>query len=234
MKYLTVSLAFFMVSSYAAEQPQQCLANTDLNPENRFTHEVIVTNAGDYKVVNDNATGLQWSYCLVGQTYDATNDRCEGEPSVPYDLTAEHYPDIRTATMTSVSEENKRLGSQNHLWHLPDVKQLLSIYNERCVPAIYPAFSYSFGMTTSEIEVLATTRPEYDSPDIEFKNQSVTEFLRGKAYKNYTMSSDTLLKHNSELTYHVVHFSGLQSPTTNGPFFGGIPRGLLRLVREKS
>lgn len=60
-------------------------------------------------MVNDDATGLQWSYCLVGQTLNADQINCDGQPVVPYDVTpVEQYkPNIRAKVLDALFSEKQ-------------------------------------------------------------------------------------------------------------------------------
>ena len=226
MKYLSISLMVFATSAFAAERELQCGPNTELNPNNRFSHEVITTDIGDYKVVNDAATGLQWSYCLVGQTYDDLQDECLGSPSVPYEYGDDLNPNIRQATMEAVKSESQLLDALENSWRLPNIKELMSIYNDQCVPTYYPAFNYDINLSEDEIESLANTPNDFNS--IEEYHEVMDAKSRGKVYQRLTISSDTALFDRDSMYYYTVEFIGWGSPMDQMRGIGG----MLRLVRE--
>lgn len=128
MKYLTTCLSLMVTSVWANEDLRVCLADTEMNPGNRFTHEVITTDVGDYKVVNDAATGLQWSYCFIGQTLSSDQMSCVGEPTVAMDLFPERkfYPNVREKTLEIVEAENQRLGSLT-IYGICQIRKIFSL-----------------------------------------------------------------------------------------------------------
>ncbi|WP_070968920.1 DUF1566 domain-containing protein [Vibrio sonorensis] len=230
MKYLSACLALVVTSSYASADLQECLANTDLNPENRFSHEVLtLENGSPYKVVNDAATGLQWGFCFVGQTLSNDQQSCEGVAEVVMDLVPErqYTPNVREKTLEVVARENRSMGETNNLWHLPNVKDLLSIYNERCVPAYYPVFSHKIGLTTEQINELKDTKIDYSLPAAERKEDTAKN-IRGWAYHSMNVSTDS----NSPgryLFFYTVSFSGHGTPASANQQ----KYSVMRLVRKK-
>jgi hypothetical protein len=228
VKYLSLILTFFVASAFAAEPELQCGADTDLNPNNRFSHDVLATDIGDYKVINDATTGLQWSYCFVGQTFDSQQDVCLGVPTVPYELSDSNYnSNIRQASMDAVESENQQLGTLGHPWRLPNIKELIGIYNEQCVPANYPAFSYAINVSQSEIEDLGNTPYSTDETIIGY-HTAISARQKSAVYQNMTITSDTVLLDRDYLHYYTVDFSGW------GSLLNQLRRtsGMLRLVRE--
>ncbi|WP_319553449.1 DUF1566 domain-containing protein [uncultured Vibrio sp.] len=231
MKYLHLGLVFLSASSHAVEQTQDCLPNTELNPSNRFHQEVIDTDTGDFKVVNDKATGLQWAYCFVGQTLSADQSSCEGQPIVPYDLEGGNYPNNRKAAMEALALENERLDYSDKSWRLPNIKELMSIYNEQCTPAYYPNFSYTVNQTASEIDDLVHTKIPWGGVEDEVA-EARARSEKGKAYQRHSVTSDTaFIDNKKELSYTVVRFGGFDTPTKTTALILK-PSGMLRLVRE--
>jgi hypothetical protein len=228
VKYLSLSLMMFISSAYAAELELQCGANTDLNPNNRFSHDVISTDIGDYKVVNDATTGLQWSYCFVGQTYDSLQDACLEVPTVPYELSDDSfYANIRQVTMDAVESANQQLGSIEHRWRLPSVKELVGIYNDQCVPGNYPVFSYDINVSQQEIEALSNTPYSTDETMIGY-HTAIYARQKGEIYQNITVTSDTAMLDSNYIHYYTVNFRGW------GSLLNQMRRtsGMLRLVRD--
>ncbi len=241
MKYLAFSLAIIITSAHAAESTQECKSGTNLNPSNRFSQHIITTDIGDYKVINDAGTGLQWSYCFVGQQLDGNGIGCEGQPTVPYDFKKPGFKDVRQLTMDLVQQENQSLDARNLSWRLPNIKELLSIYNENCNPATYPVFSYTINASNDEISMFTEGSPTGDEKvaleeasakddiDTIARIETATKY-KGKAYQNYTVLSDTPLMHKDYKPYYSVNFKGWGNTFNNTPFFQST--GLLRLVRE--
>ncbi len=228
MKYLSLSLTLFAISAYAAEPELKCKPSTELNPNNRFSHHIIWTDIGDYKVVDDVATGLQWSYCMVGQTYDSVQDACLEVPSVPYEMNDSSFnSNIRQATMDAVESENQKLGELEHPWRLPNVKELIGIYNDQCVPAYFPAFNYEINISQQEIDDLANTPYSTDGTKAGY-HAAISARKKSVIYQNMTITSDTALFDRDYLYYYTVNFNGW------GSLLNQLRRtsGMLRLVRE--
>lgn len=78
-------------------------------------------------LVKDNLTGLMWSRCAVGQTWNSTTNTCEG--------------DANTFTwkeaLNEVQAQNQSQALNKTDWRLPNIKELSSIVNLGCIsPAI--------------------------------------------------------------------------------------------------
>lgn len=228
MKYLSVCLSLVATSLFASTDLQECLVGSDMNPGERFSYEVITTLDGDYKVVNDSATGLQWSYCFVGQTLSSDQQYCEGTPTVAMDLVPirKYYPNVREKTTALVAQENQRLGESTNLWHLPNIHDLLSIYNERCVPAYYPMFSHHIGLTKAEITALKETKIDYSLSEEDRKNEAEKAF-RGRAYDALNVSTDSNIP-GEYLFFYAVSFDGRDNPVVGSNNI----YSMLRLVRK--
>ncbi|MBR9875526.1 MAG: hypothetical protein GYB23_14765 [Vibrionaceae bacterium] len=234
MKYLSLGLVFAMASPCMADTLQVCLPDAELNPQGRFSHEIINTDAGDYKVVNDAATGLQWSYCFVGQTLSADQQSCDGIPLVPENPTPDdpQNPNQRKLLTEAVEAENHRIDTVNHSWHLPNTKQLLSIYNEACFPAYYPAFSYKIGLTEDEINTLADTERDWTGDKSEQSTiDTFIAYRQGNAYRSLIVMTDSALPRYAEYYYSIL-FKHIETPLTTAGV-GAKKHGMLRLVRKK-
>ncbi|HHY0340176.1 TPA: hypothetical protein ACVU1F_002690 [Vibrio cholerae] len=227
MNYSLTLMALLIAPNCLAQQAQVCLPNTDLNPNQRFSHVILNTDIGDYKVVNDAVTGLQWSYCLVGQTLNADQITCDGQPVVPYDeAPVEQYkPNIREKVLDALYTEKQKLGTVGANWRLPNTQELLSIYNDRCYPNTYPAFHFSFGLTEEEIK-LANTKMDWSLPEPE-RNALLAVLSRGKAYKAIYLTTDSALPGGDGYFYYSIPFKELSSPIK----INGDNPGMLRLVR---
>lgn len=87
---------------------------TNIPADTTPTQFVIGKDAAGKPIVTDNATGLVWQRCSVGQT----GDDCAG-------------------TATTFSKWVKARGAAKNGWRLPNEKELLSIVDIRCQnPAI--------------------------------------------------------------------------------------------------
>lgn len=230
MKYSHFGLLIFLAAAHVhANDLRVCRANTNLNSDQRFSHEIITSDDGDFKVVNDAQTGLQWSFCFVGQTLSADQKTCEGEPHIPFDDTPirKYYPDVRGAVMAALATEVQRLDATKKSWRLPNVHELLSIYNDHCVPAHNPAFSVAFGLTAEEIDALASIRIDWGAPEAEQVATGI-EQRKGNTFKNVRVTTDTAVPGEYMYFYH-VNFTGQTSPVSS---YNREP-GVLRLVREQ-
>ncbi|MFT4927819.1 MAG: hypothetical protein ACI8WB_003933 [Phenylobacterium sp.] len=111
---------------------------TTTTPTANFT---IVSNG----MTLDTITGLMWTRCSYGQTWDATNSTCTGSPS---SITWQDALQLST-TVTYGGHSN---------WRLPTVKELATIVEQSCVDpsinqTIFPATSaenYWTGTTVND------------------------------------------------------------------------------------
>ncbi len=232
MKYLNYLLLFFASSVSAAEPEFSCSESSELNPNQRFSHEIISSDIGDYKVVNDKTTGLQWAFCLAGQSLSSDQSSCESEPTFPVDVESAKNNgfNLRQVAMSALTKENHRINTDGGDWRLPSTKELLSIYNQTCIPALYSTFSYNPNLTETEIEDLTTACTGCSEQDDLYYDRE-----RAKAYQRYSLLSDTTRADDKAVqTYHVVHFSASDSPiATSGTFAVTKPLGApMRLVRK--
>jgi hypothetical protein len=78
--------------------------------------------------ITDLRFGLMWNVCTYGQSYNAGNGNCEGEP-----IATENWAQ---AMMTQSDVNSARLYGIND-WRLPSIKELQSIVERQCrQPAI--------------------------------------------------------------------------------------------------
>ena len=110
-----VSMFVFALSGHAHAIDQRCETVTITTPTENFITEGI--GAG---YVIDSTTGLAWARCVVGQTWDATNEMCTGEA-----LRLTWQQALQTATAYSVGNFDD--------WRVPNIKELASIVERACV-----------------------------------------------------------------------------------------------------
>lgn len=127
-------------------QASECLPGYQ-NDHNRFVSEQVDTAEGKLNVVNDRATGLQWLYCPYGQHASTDGTGCEGAPAfISTRANAEDNP-----LMGVIKQANDRLGTPAQPWRAPDIKELFTLYNNQCQPAIYAAQGYPATSLQSQI-----------------------------------------------------------------------------------
>ena len=102
---------------------QRCRVNNDKQVQQN-NHFSLCDNGA---TVKDNETGLVWSRCAVGKTWNSQKHQCEGE--------AEIY------NWREALNAVKKLNAQSYLsfndWRLPNVKELATLVNLDCaLPAI--------------------------------------------------------------------------------------------------
>lgn len=127
-------------------QARECLPSYQ-DDHNRFVSEQVDTAEGKLNVVNDRATGLQWLYCPYGQHASTDGTGCEGTPAfISTRTNAEDNP-----LMGVIKQANDRLGTPAQPWRAPDIKELFTLYNNQCQPAIYAAQGYPATSLQSQI-----------------------------------------------------------------------------------
>ena len=78
-------------------------------------------------LVQDNLTGLMWSRCSLGQTWNSNSNSCEGD--------ANTYTWKESLNEVQTQNQANALGKTD--WRLPNIKELSSIVNLGCIsPAI--------------------------------------------------------------------------------------------------
>jgi len=78
-------------------------------------------------LVQDNLTGLMWSRCSLGQTWNSNSNSCEGD--------ANTYTWKESLNEVQAQNQANALGKAD--WRLPNIKELSSIVNLGCIsPAI--------------------------------------------------------------------------------------------------
>lgn len=120
MKFKTIIVLFSLLLTSTA-MAQTCVSEiNETSPESNFTDN------GD-GTVTDTTTGLMWSRCSIGQTWDQSNTACTGDP------TRLTWQEALQGTYGLV------LASQND-WRLPNIKELSTITEKQCVrPSINAA-----------------------------------------------------------------------------------------------
>lgn len=127
-------------------QARECLPGYQ-DDHNRFVSVQVDTTEGKLSVVNDRATGLQWLYCPYGQHASTDGTGCEGTPAfISTRANVEDNP-----LMGVIKQANDRLGTPAQPWRAPDIKELFTLYNNQCQPAIYAAQGYPSTSLQSQI-----------------------------------------------------------------------------------
>ncbi|WP_434339949.1 hypothetical protein [Motilimonas cestriensis] len=224
---LSSIISCLLLGNAAIAQPI-CEANFEptSNPDDRFETQELSTNAGMIKVINDRATGLQWAYCPYGQTPSADLASCEGEAQPIGTMRDKNKHQLLEDTLT---QENARLGESAHLWRAPNTHELMSIFNGKCTPAIYHAFSFEINKTDEEIQAMIDTRVNWWDPKVTEaeRNFADDQRMKGNAYRYLPFTTDTSAKVASD-GYQTVIFSNAYSVTSTVNTWPG----LLRLVRS--
>ncbi|CAH9058897.1 hypothetical protein PSECIP111951_01964 [Pseudoalteromonas holothuriae] len=115
-----ISVCTFLLSPLVVMAEQTCFDVSSVpstTPTERFIKNVDGT-------VTDTETGLMWQTCEFGQDYDSDSESC-------------------TSTALQVDWQQALVAAKNNVyagfndWHVPNVKELASIIEHRCVePAI--------------------------------------------------------------------------------------------------
>lgn len=96
-------------------------------------YEGRYTDNGNQGTITDNMTGLMWSKCLLGMTWDPAKALCVG-------ATGDNQQELRAesktwqATLQAVLQLNNSTGYGNFFdWRLPNVKEAASILEPACI-----------------------------------------------------------------------------------------------------
>lgn len=202
MNKLTLILPFVLVSQVAlAEvapilQPVCYAGATALDQAGRFESQVLQSEDGDFKVVNDIATGLQWTYCPYGQVTTAEGS-CSGlQKTIPGGWSANNPLEINKI----VNQENTRLGEYVHPWRTANFNESMSIFNKDCSPNIYTNFYYPQLSQVTLDEILALKLADSHQATMQWVLSGLFTYAtetQGKNVKrvhsiNYGYSSDVL------------------------------------------
>lgn len=116
IRLFSVAIILFSTTAMAA---QVCKGSTTTTADDQF-------DVGDDSLpyVNHLTTGLTWSRCLLGQTWNAETKSCDGKA-------------VRLSWQNALnSAVTYELGSFTD-WRLPNIKELVSLVERECVdPAI--------------------------------------------------------------------------------------------------
>jgi len=117
-------------------KPQQCLVSgLKENPQ----HYSI---CGDGRTVLDKKTGLMWSRCSIGKTWDKVKQRCEGTASV--------HNWQEALKLVTVENKNELLGHSD--WRLPNIKELSSLVKTACIYPAIDAFTFPEAYNEEDIK----------------------------------------------------------------------------------
>ena len=113
---LALGVTLTMSSAFAA---QTCDGKTSTANEDEFTFPAAIPGKAYHT-----KSGLEWSRCVVGQTWNATTSKCDG--------------DGERLTWQSALKISKTYRVGNHTdWRLPNLKELVSLVQRKCVdPAV--------------------------------------------------------------------------------------------------
>ena len=137
---------------------QKCFSQAE---NSRQPQSFSVCNSGNS--IYDNLTGLMWSRCTIGKTWNEQTKECEGDASIH----------SWKESLNKVQEFNQSGFLSQQDWRLPNIKELASIVDLSCV---YPAIDL-------------TTFPNTDSA--EFWTSSVFEQYPGRAwYFHFGLGND--------------------------------------------
>lgn len=145
MNKLILILPFALVSQVAFAEVSPVLVpacyegTSALDKTGRFESVTLQTDDGDFKAVNDLATGLQWAYCPYGQKTTAEGSCSGTQQDIPRKWPSNYPLEVSKV----INKENTRLGEYVQPWRAPNFNEALSIYNKDCTPNIYTNFYYS-------------------------------------------------------------------------------------------
>ena len=118
IRILSACIVLFV--PWVVSAAQTCSQVTDVpstTPTDRFT-------INDNGTIMDNSTGLMWQLCQFGQSYDATTKSC---------ISVALQVDWQQALVAANNSDFAGFKD----WHVPNIKELASIIEHRCVePAI--------------------------------------------------------------------------------------------------
>jgi len=103
-----------LFTSISATAVQMCEGESETSPTSRFT----INNEDSFVV--DIVTGLAWSRCLVGQTWDSTSKTCTGEP-------------LNLTWQEALQQADELVLDNRTDWRLPNIKELATIVERKCV-----------------------------------------------------------------------------------------------------
>ncbi|OAN10957.1 hypothetical protein A3K86_18410 [Photobacterium jeanii] len=126
-----ITALFALMTTNAMATSQECDLNlTKSAPDVRFKDN----NDG---TVTDLRTDLVWRRCALGQTWNKTNNVCEGKVTGMYWQAALQRAEIIN---NDVSDPLHQLGGRQE-WRLPNIKELQSLRESSCVsPAVNKRF----------------------------------------------------------------------------------------------
>lgn len=167
---ISLGLALTLNTAMAA---QTCEGKSDTAKESEFTFPNGATDKTYHTT-----SGLEWSRCVVGQTWNASTSTCDGEGE--------------RLTWQAALKMSKTYRVGNHTdWRLPNLKELVSLVQRKCVdPAIeltvFPA-TPSNSYWTSTPNTAATKKDEawsvgFYNGRIESRNKQQDYYVRMVRY----------------------------------------------------
>ena len=137
----------------------------ETTPTNRFIQY-------DNGTVRDNVTQLVWMRCAVGQSWDATNEQCSGDP-------------IKYTWQGALQYAHGLIYADARGWRLPNIKELASLVERQCArPSINievfdnTAADDYWSSTPSLIELDAAWVVAFDSGSNALKDKQLATYIR--------------------------------------------------------
>lgn len=188
MKKLILTLPFALISptllaetGVAPILQSSCYTDTvALDQTGRFESKTLTSDDGDFKVVNDLATGLQWAYCPYGTDVTAEGT-CSGTQFVLPRSWSTNYP-IEISKV--VNKENTRLGEYVDPWRVANFNESLSIFNKSCTPNVYTNFYYAQHTQAELDEMLALRVADHHQATMEWVLMGLFTFATETPNKN--------------------------------------------------
>ncbi|NVK24786.1 MAG: DUF1566 domain-containing protein [Gammaproteobacteria bacterium] len=115
MLFSILSLSVFVSVNVHANLEQDCAGSTVTTADDEFT--VSANNSG---LVVHGESELMWSRCVVGQTWNADSETCDGEP-------------VRLTWQLALQLSDEYQFNDHTDWRVPNLKELASLVERACV-----------------------------------------------------------------------------------------------------
>lgn len=142
--HILITALFAFTASSAIAATQECDINlTKSAPDVRFKDNQDGT-------VTDLRTDLVWNRCTLGQTWNKTNNICDGKPTGMYWQAALQRTEIINHDK---SDPLHQFGGRQE-WRLPNIKELQSLRESSCIS---PALNKRFFPLNFNFELVEST-----------------------------------------------------------------------------